>query len=183
MGMDIYLFEVLDDEKSENIEEVDFFEDEFEEVPNEIKEKAYWKDYELIDVEKIVKDHGKKLEDIAWEEFSEKGYRIGFKDGGAIELLWEEIDKKYTIIEKRPTIKVRELAYRRYGYFCGHFKIHPLSNDDEAEKHGLKRFYFDPKEMYPVLEIFKVGDRWKEIIEEFEKAKRDGKLCFVYVSY
>jgi len=114
MGMDIYLFEVLDpSEENENIKEIDFLEEEFKEVPNEIKEKAYWKDYELIWVEKIVKDYGKKLEDIAWEEFSEKGYKIGFEDGSTIELLWEEIDKKYTIIEKKAWFE--EILFRSEG--------------------------------------------------------------------
>ena len=181
MGMSIYLYEVLDPDVESDVEEFEIYEDEFEEFPEEIKAKAYLKDYKFIDLEKICKDYEIDFDKVVLERHLEKELEIRTKDGKVVKIPWEVVDIKYTSVEKLPTIKVRELAYERYGYFGCYFKVHPFFEREKAKKHGLKRFYFDPEEMEPVLQIFHDGSRWKKIIEEFKKAKAEGKLCFVYV--
>jgi len=181
LGMDIYLFEILPpDAEGEDIRDFGFY----SEFPEWVEEYAFEKPVEYIDNRKIAEDYGKSLKDLIGLGFSEDKYILQFRDD-RIELTDEELDKKYIVIRPRKSVKVRQLAYARYGYLHGHFKIHPFGNTEEVMKHGLKSFYFDPEEMSSVKQIFKASSvgRWSDVQKEFRKALQEGKKCFVWVSW
>jgi len=159
MKADAYLFEIVVDENTEEFEEFEIYEDELKEFPEEIIARAYLKDYEFIDLERICKDYKIDFDKIIGLAPEEKWLEIQTKDRKVI-IPWEIVDAKYTIVKKLHTIKVRELAHAKINI-----------------SHKIKqRYYFDPKEMKPLFD-------GNNIIEEFEKAKAEGKLCFVYVEF